>query len=267
MKEQLFREIYSKLTHSPASSEKLKAEYPSIAPATMEAIYRRKFQLETTRNMGAVMRYQTPEYILDECLRVGSVATVAEWFGLPVCALTRFILKNSLTSNNTGEKVSECLRNPSSSITMNDQLKTILIREIDPINDLSHPDWDAKRRSHGEEKEAELKAILEQFGVLHFSESDLRRFGYAKTPDFKLPLPVGLNNAPVCWVESKALFGDPWAHAEYSKSQYQPYINRYGPGAVVYWYGFVDELQGIDGLQILDGDTLVSSLNDLVHLK
>ncbi len=44
------------------------------------------------------------------------------------------------------------------------------------------------------------------------------------------------------WIESKALFGDDATHSCYITSQLSPYWNRYGPGMVIYWHGFVEEI-------------------------
>ncbi len=46
----------------------------------------------------------------------------------------------------------------------------------------------------------------------------------------------------VNWIESKALFGDEELHARYLVEQLHPYWNRYGPGMVIYWHGFVEEI-------------------------
>lgn len=31
---------------------------------------------------------------------------------------------------------------------------------------------------------------------------------------------------------------------EHSQEQFSKYVNRYGPGMVIYWFGFIDDLQG-----------------------
>ncbi|GIL43495.1 hypothetical protein Vafri_956, partial [Volvox africanus] len=46
----------------------------------------------------------------------------------------------------------------------------------------------------------------------------------------------------VCWVDSKATFGDPRTHLKQVEEQYCTYVNRYGPGMVIYWFGFVEDL-------------------------
>lgn len=183
---------------------------------------------------------------------------VAQTHGLSVCALSRFVLRSLYSP----DKVSEYLNCPSD--IPHEQLSAILVAEIDPKGDLSHPTWDSRRRAHGERKEQELKEILRAQNILFFTESDLRKFGYPKTPDFKLAFPIGLNQNPICWIESKALFGDEIAHSEYTKSQYQPYVSRFGPGAVIYWHGYIDELAGqLDGIHVFDGESFIAALSQV----
>lgn len=70
----------------------------------------------------------------------------------------------------------------------------------------------------------------------------MRAHGYPKTPDICLLEPIAIDGIVVKWIESKAWFGDPISHAAYLRDQYWPYYNRFGPGLVIYWYGFVEEI-------------------------
>ena len=44
------------------------------------------------------------------------------------------------------------------------------------------------------------------------------------------------------WIDSKACFGDEHVHTVQCKPQFQGYLNRFGSGMVIYWFGFVREL-------------------------
>jgi hypothetical protein len=46
----------------------------------------------------------------------------------------------------------------------------------------------------------------------------------------------------VNWIDSKASFCDPLVHVERGATQFQGYVNRFGPGMVVYWLGVIDEV-------------------------
>jgi CDAN1-interacting nuclease 1 len=236
-------------------------KYPEYMREIIEAIYKRKFQYEIMKNIGKLQKSSPPELILSECLAMGSVKSVADRNGVSVCALARFFMRSIYPP----ERIAEYLRSPVS--IPNEQLKGILMVEADAEVDQSHPDWDIHRRSHGLEMEERLKAMLEAANILFYQEGDLRTLGYPKTPDIKLPYPIGLSGEPVCWIESKALFGDGWIHSECYKIQYQPYANRFGPGAVIYWHGYIEGLKyQSDGLVLFDDESFQIALANSVKI-
>lgn len=90
--------------------------------------------------------------------------------------------------------------------------------------------------------ESKAKKKLEGLGISYQDEHELRAKGYDKTPDFKLVIPFAYQGHVINWIESKALFGDEEKHNGYLKEQLWSYWNRYGPGMVIYWFGFIDEI-------------------------
>ncbi|KAL8615920.1 hypothetical protein ACOMHN_034596 [Nucella lapillus] len=56
----------------------------------------------------------------------------------------------------------------------------------------------------------------------------------------------------VRWIESKAYFGDyDWFYR--SRKQFEDYLRLFGPGLVVYWYGYIKPLgRRLQGVAVSD---------------
>jgi len=98
------------------------------------------------------------------------------------------------------------------------------------------------KQAIGQDYENKAKRSLERLGLSYQDEYELRSKGYDKTPDIKLDIPFAYNGYVINWIESKALFGDKESHDNYLKTQLWSYWNRYGAGMVIYWFGFIDDL-------------------------
>ncbi|TSM77347.1 hypothetical protein Baya_6097 [Bagarius yarrelli] len=96
-------------------------------------------------------------------------------------------------------------------------------------------------------------------------ENQLRAKGYDKTPDIILEVPVAVEGHIVHWIESKASFGDEQSHHTYLNEQFWSYWNRFGPGLVIYWYGFIAELDCQRDRGILLKDCFPSDIVTLCH--
>ncbi|XP_050353969.1 CDAN1-interacting nuclease 1 [Nymphalis io] len=104
------------------------------------------------------------------------------------------------------------------------------------------PYVDIIKQSIGLEYELRLESELRTMNISFSDENLLRLHGYDKTPDFKLDVPIAVDGFIVNWIESKALFGDEENHLGYMKDQLLCYWNRFGPGLVIYWFGYLETL-------------------------
>lgn len=101
---------------------------------------------------------------------------------------------------------------------------------------------DMIRYTVGEEYEIKMKEMARNLGLVFYDENDLRTMGFDKTPDLKLAIPCMYKDRVINWFESKASFGDVESHDKYLKDQYSSYSNRFGPGMVIYWFGYHEEI-------------------------
>lgn len=150
------------------------------------------------------------------------------------------ILLNERHRDRSKSEIAEMLRNPYSipETGLAGNVLTCLFTDNrdGPISDII-------RQCVGEEYEVRMKHMATAAGMHFHDEGDLRRGGYDKTPDLKLAVPCMFRGGVVNWIESKASFGDADSHAKYLKEQLCSYANRFGPGIVVYWFGYLESIQ------------------------
>jgi hypothetical protein len=108
------------------------------------------------------------------------------------------------------------------------------------------PTIDLIKNLIGFEYELKLEEILNNLGISYTKENELREKGYDKTPDFKLDIPISLKDGTlISWIDSKATFGDEHSHRENYESQLKYYLNRFGAGLVIYWFGYLEDIKNL----------------------
>ncbi len=100
--------------------------------------------------------------------------------------------------------------------------------------------------------ERKLHEWLDKRGITYRTEEDLRNT-HKKTPDCLLDKPIHIDGTKVCWIESKASFGDEIELRKNVRRQLKPYTDIFGPGAVVYWFGFLEGIEPPEGIVLLPG--------------
>jgi hypothetical protein len=120
------------------------------------------------------------------------------------------------------------------------------------------------QRARGVKGEARLAAWLNRYGLTHRTEKDLRG-KFAKTPDALLDHPITLQGQRICWIESKANFGDEVELRRNLRKQLEPYTQMFGEGAVVYWYGHTRGASSPPGILLYDGEGLEAEVPQPWH--
>jgi len=126
------------------------------------------------------------------------------------------------------------------------EVKSIL--RTDKIYTPEGAEVQAERGRVGEEK---IKRWLDRRGMGYRTENDLRG-EFPKTVDFLLDRPIHWRGQKVKWIESKASLGDPVEVRRNQRSQLAPYTKIFGPGMVIYHFGYVEPLPEFKDVLIED---------------
>lgn len=127
-----------------------------------------------------------------------------------------------------------------------------LMREMIKINDadlIYSPKGMETQELRGRWGEARLEEWLDLHELKYKTEKELRG-KYPKTPDALLDRPIRLNGVIINWIESKASFGDEIELRKNVRKQLKPYTELFGNGAVVYWFGYVEDIEPPEGILI-----------------
>jgi hypothetical protein len=116
------------------------------------------------------------------------------------------------------------------------------VRECVLIDCICGPESDRARRQAGLTYETKLYEHLHADDISFWTEDELRELNFIKTPDALLKVPIAVDGQVVSWIDSKATFCDAKSHERLLKVQYDSYVNRFGPGLVIYWHGYLRDI-------------------------
>ena len=239
----------------------LKAQYPGVSLDALVSIYSQESSRRIKANHGRHVRSieaHARRYLAGE-----DIFAIADAVDFPPCQLMRLLLEHLLSLGH--KAVGPILRDPFGKIpgvppegtpahAHGPRLCARLRADVERCIAWDHvasPAVDTARHTAGREYEDVLEGKLRAMGIPFVTEGALRAEGHAKTPDIKLELPIAVRGRIVNWIDSKASFCDPFVHVERGADQFQGYVNRFGPGMVVYWLGVIDEVAEESGGDVL----------------
>ncbi len=175
-----------------------------------------------------------------------SIEDIAEAEDFAPALVARIILNAMGTSQ---KRIRKIMKDPS--MIQDKRLRTDIENAIekDYLYSPKAHEEQTKRGIWGEER---LFKWLDSKEWEYIKQDEMSTGFGVKTPDALFRRPLEIAGKPVRWIDSKALFGDPYEVKKGYQKQFKPYIERFGPGAVVYWFGYVRPEKEWEGLLIID---------------
>ena len=238
---------------------------PALSADALLSIHSQECKLQMRQTFGFHRRPQQQREYAERWRSGESLRSVCETVNLPPCHLIRFVGASLLGL--APAEISRLLREPQEFLS--DARAAEVDARVGPggaarlmedvrracaADCVSSPAVSAVSRVSGLEHEALLLQKLQAAGVAFWTEDQLRARGALKTPDVQLKVPIAVGGRVVTWIDSKASFGSESAYRLEGRDQFQKYVNRIGPGMVIYWFGLVEGLGAGDDDVLLLGD-------------
>ena len=159
--------------------------------------------------------------------------------------------------------IKDILNNPDS--IKDERIKNEILKAIEV--DIAYSPTSSKiQRENGKNGEEMLKTYLDKKEIQFLREDDLRKLGSGKTPDFLLKKPIKIRGRKVFWFESKASFCDYIEFKQDYNKQLKHYISLFGPGIVVYWKGYIDDIITDKRVLVVDTDFFEHTFTSFEYL-
>ncbi|MDV0444895.1 hypothetical protein MmiAt1_04410 [Methanimicrococcus sp. At1] len=247
MDSKLYHFFYESL-HSHDDVQKLSEKY-NVCCGTLSSILNQKVVEDVKKSH---YRFKRKEDKLVKEWRGGqSFLTLSRKYNYPSTLISTIVLENL---GHSKKEIRTFYKNPKAA--ENARLQNELIESL-------NADYFFSPRAHQlQEEKGRIGENIISFWLKkkHFDftcEDEMRAEGHAgKTPDFLLRKSVKINGREICWIESKALFGELKEHRHYEKKQFKEYADCFGEGIVVYWFGFETDIlnEKDDRYTIIDSD-------------
>lgn len=247
--------------HSKHDLCRLAQTYPQHSYDTLFAMFEQLFQRQTSRNF-YLLRQHGYDFVRLFEQREKTLIEIAEHYNLTPVMVARRVLEITYSNRNRGHpsrldkrKITNFLRDPT---TIPSQPLCKQVIQCIHADDLFGPNIDRTRAVLGLEYENLLLDHISSLRLEFETEHDLRQRSSFKTPDILLRVPVAFHGKVVCWIDSKAKFADEYTLKKDYSDSVSSYVGRFGPGMVVYWFGFITDcvdcpmLQD-DGVLVVDG--------------
>ncbi|NLK25510.1 MAG: TPD domain-containing protein [Euryarchaeota archaeon] len=241
MKYEEFKAIYNELNEY--SDVKRLAKETGLDEEFLNVIYTQRTVRDATKRHHIVKR--NARRLLRDWKRGSSLMTISkQWRFPPILTGLLIFQENGYSKKQFWNHV----RNPEE--ISNKRLRKEII-EITKADTIYSPWGNKIQQERGEWGEAKLQEWLESHDLSFRTEDDLRG-KYPKTPDCLLDEPIRVNGWTINWIESKASFGDRVEFRRNVRRQLSHYVDLFGHGLVVYWFGHVQEVDCPPGIEIID---------------
>ncbi len=234
-----YRELYSSLK-TVKDVERLSGKYDE---RLLDTLFTQKTSREVKKNFYRVK--QNSKRMLNEWSKGRSIVSLAEKYRFPPILVAMFIF---LEDGASKKEFWGYINDPS---PLEDEVANE-IREAVKNDIVYSPEANDRQKERGLWGENLLHEWLDGQGIGYRTENDLRGEEATKTPDCLLDEPVLYKGNKICWVESKASFGDNIEFRFNSRKQLVPYTQLFGPGLVVYWVGCLDDLECPENVYVSD---------------
>jgi hypothetical protein len=205
------------------------------------------FQQKEVRRMIDMHRkiFKKKDEVFKKWLEGESIVELAEEYDFSPMLMLNIILVEMNVSKRKAKRIK---KNPE---ILGDERLEIEIREAMEKDYLYSPKAHEEQRKRGEEGEKRLFSWLDAHGIEYMRESEMPSKEGQKTPDALLKEPVEMYGKKIYWMDSKASFGDPEEIKRSYERQFKYYVELFGAGMAIYWYGYV-ETNLPEGLIVVD---------------